>query len=247
MRVVRRVLVVLVVLAALVVVVDRVGAWAAQRAVADQAAQELAAHEVDSAPPEVTFNRAPFLTQVAAGRYESVTLRLRDVGSGQVRLPLVELTARGVTATASTLIERDGPITAERVEGTATIGYASVTELAGLDGLELSAGDGGAVRVRVTTELRGTAVTLVGSADVAVTGGSDGAGSTVAVRPAGLTVESPDELPAGAQPLVDDIARQLAVDVPLPPLPYQLTVESVRAEPAGLAVSVSARNVPLAR
>jgi hypothetical protein len=35
--------------------------------------------------------------------------------------------------------------------------------------------------------------------------------------------------------------------VPLPPLPYGLTLESVRATPAGLAVAVRAANVPLAR
>jgi hypothetical protein len=240
MRALRRILIVLVVLGVLLVVVDRVGAWAAQRVVAEQVAGELAESQVNSAPPEVTVNGVPFLTQVAAGRYESVTLRLRDVGSGPIRLPTVELTATGVTAPASTLIERDGPINAERVDGIATIGYASVAALTEQEGLELSAGEGGELRVRLPTELLNTQVVLVGTADMEVVEGG------VRLRVNELEVEQPP-LPPGAEPLVEDLAQRLAVDVELPPLPYGLTLESVRAESAGLAVGVSAVDVPLAR
>jgi len=241
MRTGRRVLVVLVVLGALLLVADRVAAWAAQRAVADHVATELANYQVDSQPPEVTIGGVPFLTQVAAGRLDSVTLRLRDVGSEGVTLPLVELTASGVTADASTLIEREGPIDAEQVDGSATIGYASVTALTDVPELGLSAGEDGSVRVRVPAELAGEPVTVIGTAEVSVTGGA------VQLRVLDLAVEGVPELPSQAQPLVSDLAQRLSVTVPLPPLPYGLTVQSVRAEPAGLAVAVRAQNVPLAR
>jgi hypothetical protein len=56
-----------------------------------------------------------------------------------------------------------------------------------------------------------------------------------------------EQLPPPAEALVADIARRLSVRVPLPPLPYGLTIESVRAERAGLVVAVQAHNVPLAR
>lgn len=240
MRAARRILIVLVVLVALLVVVDRVGAWAAQRTVADQVTAELANYQVESAPPEVTINRFPFLTQVAAGRYESVTLRLRDVGSGVVRMPLVELTATGVNAPASTLISREGTIEADRVAGTATVGYDSVAALTELEGLELSPGADGTVRVRLPTELAETEVTLAGTADVTAVDGA------VQLQVIELTVDDESEpLPPGTEPLVEELAQQLSVNVPLPALPYGLTVESVRAESAGLAVSVSATNVPL--
>lgn len=241
MRVLRRVLVGLAVLAVLLVVADRVAAWAAQRAVAEHVATELASYQVQSQPPEVTIGGVPFLTQVAGGRFESVTLRLRDVGNGQVRLPLVELTASGVTADASTLIEREGSIDAERVDGAATVGYASVIALTGLDSLDLSAGPDGAVRVRVSTELLGEPVTAVGTGEVSAAGG------TVRMRVGDLRIEGRDSLPPEAEPLLADLAGRLSVEVPLPPLPYGLTVESVRAEPAGLVVAVRAANVPLAR
>jgi hypothetical protein len=241
MRAARRILIVLVVLVALLVVVDRVGAWAAQRTVADQVSTELANHQVDSAPPEVTINRFPFLTQVAAGRYESITLRLRDVGSGPVRMPLVELTATGVDAPASTLMSQEGTIVAERVAGTATVGYGSVAELTELEGLELSPAADGSVRVVLPTEVADTEVTLVGTADVTAVDGA----VQLQVTELSVDEESSEPLPPGAEPVVEELAQQLSVNVPLPALPYGLTIESVRAESAGLAVSVSATDVPL--
>jgi hypothetical protein len=241
MRLMRRVLVGLVVLVVLLVVADRVAAWAAQRAVADHVATELASYQVESQPPEVIVGGVPFLTQLAGGRYESVTLRLRDVGSSGVQLPLVELIATGVTAEASTLIEREGPIDAERVDGSATIGYASVTALTDVAALDLSADPDGTLRVRLPAELAGNQVTAVGTAEVSVVDG------VVQLQVGELGIEGVAGLPPGAEALLADLARRLSVAVPLPPLPYGLTLESVRATPAGLAVAVRAANVPLAR
>jgi hypothetical protein len=240
MRGVRRGLVVLVALAALLVAGDRIAAWAAQQAVADQVAAELATYQVGSARPETSFGGFPFLTQVAAGRYEEVSLRLRDVGSGPLRLPLVELTAFGVTASARTLVNRSGPIDAERVEGAATIGYEQVRAITGRPDLVL-APDDGRLTVRLPVELLGQSLTLVGTASV------EAAPDVVRIRVDGLTALEPSGLPPGAGPLVEAIGRELSVDVPLPPLPYGLSVDSVRAEPSGLVVTVSAREVPLSR
>jgi hypothetical protein len=240
MRGLRGALVVLVVLAGLAVVVDRAAAWAAQRAVADQVEQELSDYQVDSAPPEVDIAGFPFLTQVVAGEYERVELLLRDVGSGELRLPRVELTATGVTAPVSTLIRGSGPIHAAHMRGEATVGYEEVRTLTGWEELSL-AGDGERVTIRLPVELLGQPLTLVGTAEAAIVE------HAIEVRVEELTVEGPPGLPDGAQPLVDEIAGQLSVQVPLPPLPYDLRVESVRAERTGLVVTVTARDVPLSR
>jgi hypothetical protein len=237
---VTRVLMTVAVLVAVLVALDRVAAWAGQRAVADQVAGELAAYQVDSAPPEVSVGGFPFLTQVAGGRYEEVTLRLRNVGSGDLRLSLVELTATGVTAPASTLLDGDGSIHAERVDGRATVGFDQVRVLTRFSDLRLGARDG-LVTVRLPLELAGLPVTLVGTAGAAAADG------VIQIRVRELTVEGGGALPPGTGPLVDEIARDLSVDVPLPPLPYGLVVTSVRADETGLVVSVTAADVPLSR
>jgi hypothetical protein len=229
----------LVVLVALLVVADRVAAWAAQRTLAERVAEELSAHQVGSSQPEVSIGGFPFLTQVASGRYERVVLRLRDVGSEQLRLPLVELTATGVTASARAIIERQGAVEADRVTGTATVGYAQVRALIGRDDLQLR-GEDGRIALRLPVELLGVPVTLVGVA------GAEMAGNVIQVRVREFGIES-GGLPEGAFPLVDQIARELSVDVALPPLPYGLSVDSVFAGPTGLVVSVSAAEVPLSR
>lgn len=240
MRALRNTLIVLVVLGVLLVVADRVGAWVAQRVVADQVENELRDNQVSSSPPEVTVDNAPFLTQVAAGEYESITLRLRDVGTDSIRLPQVELTATGVNADTGTLISGDGTIIADRVDGTATIGYASVVELTEQEGLELAPAEGGQLWVRLPTELLGQQVVLVGTADLSINEGA------VQLDVAQLEVEEPP-LPAGAEQQVEVLIQQLSVTVQLPELPYGLNIDDVTAGQAGLQVQVSAVDVPLAR
>lgn len=249
MRILVRLLIPLALILVLLVVVDRVAAWQGQRVVADQVDAELASNGIDSAPSEVTIEGVPFLTQVVAGRYESVTVRLRDVGTSGIRLPLVELTATGVTAEVATLLQREGPVDAERVAGTATVGYASVAALPeledefgdGVGDVELSPGADGRLRIRLPADLFATEVTLVGTADVTAVDGA------VRVEVDSLAVEESSGLPPGGDAVVEEIARRLSVEVPLPPLPYGLAVESVRAGEAGLAVAISAENVPLSR
>lgn len=84
MRVARRSVVVILVLAVLLVAVDRVGAWLAGKAVADQLVGELAAYGVQSTP-DADIGGFPFLTQVLSGEYDEITARLGDVESMNCR------------------------------------------------------------------------------------------------------------------------------------------------------------------
>ncbi|HLU43851.1 MAG TPA: DUF2993 domain-containing protein [Natronosporangium sp.] len=238
MRTLRRVLVALLVLLVLLAVADRVGAWVAQRALADQVSQELAARGVDSAPPEVSIAGVPFLTQVAAGRYELITVHLRDVGTDQLRLATVELTARDVTAAARDLLNREGPVVADRLTGDITVGYARVVELTGLPQLTLTAAEDGRLRIALTTEALGAPVQVSGVASATVVD------NTVRLAVEELRLVEPS-IPIGAEALLAELAQRLSVTVVLPPLPYGLQLESVRAEPAGLVVRVTADQVRL--
>jgi len=239
-RAVRRLVVVLVVLAGAALVLDRVGVWLANRAVADQVAQGLAAHEVASAPPEVSVTGFPFLTQLVAGRYGSVDVILRNVERDGLRMPLVRLTATGVDAPLKAVVDNSGPIHAERLTGSAVIGYGSVVELAGREGLQLVGGVEGSLRMRLPIEVLGVRVVLIGRAEVTV----DEPGLLVELVE--FDVEAPVDLPPGADPLIERAARSLSLRVELPPLPYGLAVDAVRVEPTGIVVTVSASDVLLA-
>lgn len=235
----RRTVVVLVLLAGLLVVGDRVAAWAAGEEVASRVDDELASNNIESAPPDADVGGVPFLTQVVSGEYQAVTLSLRDVGSGDVRLPELRLVASGVTAPMSTLIEGAGPIHADRVDGTGVVGYGTIEAHAGLDDLELSAADAdGEVAVRAPVELLGVRVTLVGSATVSAEN------DVITVRATELSAE---ELPPGSASEVERFVQQLSFDIQLPDLPYGLTIESVSPVSAGLEVTFSAVDVPLSR
>lgn len=240
MRIVRRVLVVLLLVSGVALVADRVGVWLANRAVADQVAEELAAYRVESAPPEARITGFPFLTQLAGGRFRKVEITLRDVGHQGLRMPLVELTATGVDAPLSTVWNGEGPITAEQVVGSAVIGYGSVVDVVGHDGLELVAADGDTLRMRLPVEVLGARAVLVGRGEVLVD--DDG----LRLQLVDFDVEEPVRLPPAARPFVERAARSLSLRVVLPPLPYGLAVDSVHVESSGIVVTVSARDVRLA-
>lgn len=239
MRRLRRTVVVIVVLAVLLIAADRAAAWAAGEAVADRVDEEMAGYNVTAEGSEADVAGVPFLTQVVSGEYREVALRLRDVGSAGVRLPELRLNATGVSAPVSALVEGSGQIQADRVDGTAVIGYGSMAEQAGVDGLELSAARAGeGVAVRLPVELLGVQVTLSGTAEVRAVD------NTIAIRVTELTA---DGLPAGSESEVERLVQQLSFDFQLPDLPYGLAIESVRPASAGLEVSFSAVDVPLSR
>lgn len=230
-------LVLVVIATGLLVAADRVGAWYAERTIADQVRQEVAARDISAEEPDVAVGGFPFLTQVLGGRYESISIVLRNVTGEGVRLPRLDVTATGVTADLQTLRTGQGAVVADRVSGTATIGYSTVAELADQPGLTLT-GENGKLRARLPVQILGQQVTLVGAAALRLEQGR------IRVRVTELDAEN-GTLPPGARELADDYADQFAVDVPLPELPFDLSLDMVTPRPEGLAVSASARGVPL--
>lgn len=243
----RRALIVLLVLLLLLVglaaVADRVAASMAERAIADEVRQELVAQEVQSSPPDVSVGGYPFLTQVLAGEYQSITIALRDVegdveGNG-VRLPRLDVEARNVSAPLDTLRTRQGDITARTVDGTATVAYASVVELINQPGLQLSE-ENGVLSVTAPLRILGQEVTVRGTAELSVRDGQ------VLVGFDDLTAEGVPNT-AGARELVEAYAEQLSLELALPELPFDMKLQDVQARPDGLAVTAIAQNVPLNR
>src|SRR5215475_11288913 len=126
-------LILLLVLVALAVVADRVAAYAASRTIADQAQQQLVAQHVRTPDkPTVSVDGFPFLTQVLAGKYKQVVIHSTHLTSSDlpgVVLDRLDVTATGINATTSALLNGDGQITADHISGTANLGWDSVTKL----------------------------------------------------------------------------------------------------------------------
>ncbi|TML33547.1 MAG: DUF2993 domain-containing protein, partial [Actinobacteria bacterium] len=107
-------LVVVVVLAGLLVASDRIAAYAAERTIATQAKKELAAREITTpTEPKVSVGGFPFLTQVAKGRYDRITIHLDHPSSQGVTLDVLDVTATGVNASTSAIVNGTGSITAD--------------------------------------------------------------------------------------------------------------------------------------
>jgi hypothetical protein len=234
-------IVLLVVLAALLVVADRVGANVAEQRIAEEVQKQLTARGVRSTPPEVSIGGFPFLTQVLAENYESIAIALRDVtaesGQGAIRLPRLDVEARDVTATIDTIRTGQGDIVASTVEGTATVGYASVVELIDQQNLRL-AERGGKLLANLPVELFGQQFTLTGEATIEAVEGK------IRLRFQDLNAEG---LPSNdaVRSAVNGYARDLSIDVALPPLPFGIALREVQPLPEGLAVTATADNVPL--
>ena len=234
-------LVFVVLLLIVAVVADRVGANYAEREIANRVAAQIESQGATASRPEVDVAGVPFLTQVAAGNYENIGIVVRDLSGQQdgkaVRMPLVDITARDVRAPLSTLMDGQGEIVAGSVDGAATLEYASVAALSGQEGVVLAEKDG-KLAVRAPLTAAGQKFEVTGTADVTVEGG------LVRIRFQELTAEGLEGVPF-AQNLVSAYARQISLDLELPPLPLDLKLQKVTARPEGLVVTAQASEVPL--
>lgn len=234
-------LVALLVLIGLLVVADRVAAGVAERAIAEQVSQEAGRREIRSEPPEVTVGGFPFLTQVLAGRYESISILVRDIRTpGELeglRMPVLEVDARNVTASIDTIRTGQGEVVAETVEGTGTIGYDNVVNFIDQPGLTLREEEG-QLRVRAPLTVLGQEVTVQGTAKLSISDGE------VFVGFDELTAEGMPDSELAEQALIA-YARQISVRLPVPAMPFDLRVREVHALPEGLSVTATAQDVPL--
>lgn len=236
--------VVLLVLLGLFAVADRVAAYAAERTIASQAKQELAAREITTpSEPQVSVGGFPFLTQVARGKYDRITIHLDHPSSQGVTLDVLDVTATGVNAPTSAVLNGSGKITADLVTGVATLNWDAVNQLmktSGFGGTEAhaSALPDGEIQVHVPVSVSGVNTVVVATGTLAVDSG------LVHVTITKVTTEG-GNIPQVIGDLIGSIKQDLSVDVRIPRLPYGIQVRSVKATPAGLTVSGDATDVPL--
>ncbi|WP_229067859.1 DUF2993 domain-containing protein [Actinoplanes sp. DH11] len=229
----------LVLLVAGVVVLDRAGAAYAERVLAGRIDDEVRAQNATSGPPEVTIAGVPFLTQVASGDYDEIRIELPDFAapdgrSGTVNMSLLDIRARDVRAPLNTLRTGQGDVVAGTVTGAGTIGYEELTALVAQDNVKLSEQDG---KLIATVQLP-----IPGQQPLEVTGNTNLTVDNGSLRVRFSEVTSKD-LPAF--PFLQSMIDALAYDVKIPALPLNLVVREVQVLPEGLRVTAGADNVNL--
>jgi hypothetical protein len=248
----RGLLITLIVLLIIVLVVlfaaDRFGRSYAERIISDKVAEQVSNQKATSEKPDVTIEGFPFLTQVAAGRYDEIKIELANFsgpadqnGTQKIQVPLLDIRARNVKASLSTL-RSGGDIVAGTVTGTGTIDYQQVASLIGKSSVTPSG---------VTlTDQNGK---LTGAAEVPVLGQSIKITATVKLAVANGAVQvrladadSPD-LPAipGVKALLATQVAKFAFDIKVPTLPLKLKVQQVSPQANGLQFTAGASNITL--
>lgn len=243
----RRLLITLIVLLVLLgvalVVLDRFAASFAERQIGDRVAQEMRNQQATSAEPDVSVGGVPFLTQVVRGRYQEITILLRDFsapgnGDRPITMPLLDIRAKDVRAPLDTLRTRQGDIIATTVTGAGTVDYATLAELTEREGVKLGEKDG-KLAVTAPLDILNQTVTINGTANLEIADGN-----VVRVRFDKVTAEGLPDIPL-VQNALNNYARQISVDLQVPALPLDMKVQEVRPTPAGLVVTAGADEVPL--
>jgi len=128
----RRLLIVLVVLAALLVAADRVGVVVAQNRLASQIQQQL---NLDR-KPDVSIRGIPFLTQAISGTYKDIRVQLPDVDAGDVQNVAIDARLQGTHVPLSDAVGGNvGQIPVDRISGTLLIPYDELAKASGISGL----------------------------------------------------------------------------------------------------------------
>jgi hypothetical protein len=232
----------LIIVAAVLAVADRLGASYAERQISDRVAAEVADQKATSDKPDVTIEGVPFLTQVVKGNYQEIKIELANfsgpAGNGKtIKMPLLDIRAKDVRAPLNTLRTGQGDIIASTVSGTGTVDYATVAQLSGQRGVKLSEKDG-KLAVTAPVQVLNQTVTVSGTADVTVKD------NIVSLRFEQVSAPGLPQLPL-VQNLLNNYAKQLSVDLKLPALPLKLVVQEVQPTAGGLVVTAGANEVKL--
>lgn len=227
----RRLVVVLIVLLALLAVVDRVGVLVAQSVLASQVKDQL---ELDQTP-DVSIRGIPFLTQAVRGDYGDVRVRLPDVDAGSLQNIAVDARLQGVRVPLSAAIKRQiDQVPVDRISGTLDVRYDELARASGISGLRVTrAGD--------SLRLTGSVQVLGRQLDASAVGRVEVRGNDIAINAEQAEVAG---VPV-PQVELDAAARLLSFKVSPTNLPLSLRITSVDIGDDALFVSAVSDDVVL--
>ncbi|GGW14602.1 LmeA family phospholipid-binding protein [Streptomyces capoamus] len=244
MRALRILLIVVVILGALFVVVDRVAVHFAE----GEAADKLKATENLAATPDVDIKGFPFLTQVAGGSLDDVEVKIKnyEAATGKpgktIRVDDLKADMKGVAFSGDY-----SSATAATATGTATVSYAELLKTAKAEPTEVAPGvtarivglsDGGNGKIKVAVE--GTVASLGLKQTVSVL-------SSVSVVNNKVEVHA-DSLPKlGAVAVAENRIREITdFQQAIDQLPGGITLDKVQAAKDGVEITVKGSDVKLA-
>jgi len=163
---VRRLILALVVVVALLVVADRVAVHAADHVVATriQTDQSL------SSRPDVSIGGFPFLTQAIGGRLDDVTLTLHDVRRGPVVVNRVTVHLFGVhVSLGSVLSQHLKSVLVDRAKAEVLVTYSDLNSFLASKHLSVEP-DGTQLRITGSASVAGRTVSATGDGTLSVSG-----------------------------------------------------------------------------
>jgi DUF2993 family protein len=207
---VRRLVLLLVVLVGLAAVADRVAALGAERVVGERIQQD----EGLAVRPDVTIGGFPFLTQAFRGRYDDVTVNVRDLRRGPVVVSDVQAHLTGVHVPFSDVVrQKVNRVRIDNATAEIDLDYSDLNTMLGSKHVRFSEGTDGHVHVSATGSIAGVSGTVGGDVPVTVQGDS-------------LVVQ------AG-----------LNITIPLPSMPFGIQLKSARATANGITVVCTAHGL----
>jgi hypothetical protein len=227
----RRLLIVLVVLAALLVAADRIGVVVAQNRLASEIQQQL---DLD-AKPDVSIRGVPFLTQAIRGTYTDIRMQLPDVDAGDVQDLSVNARLQGAHVSLSDALGGNvDRIPVDQISGTLLIPYDQLARASGISGLTITR-EGDSLRLTGSVQVLGRSINAEAVGRVEVDDGRIAINAEQA-EVGGIPVP---------KAVLDEAARLLSFRVQPQNLPLNLRITAVHLTDTGLLVDAVSDDVVL--
>src|SRR5215471_18167654 len=225
----RKLLIGVIILAALLLAADRISVAVAENQISDRLTSAYGL----AGKPGVTITGFPFLTQVVTGNYQQIDVSARQVPAGGAVLHDLNVRLTGVHATVGQVLGNGSSmVTADRAAGSAMVGFGTVDHRLP-SGVQLHP-VGKNLSVSGTLAVGGVRIPVAATVALGVSG------SGISVTPVHISVPGIATLPSA-------YSSQLRVVVPLSTLPLHLRLTSVHVTPDGLRIGAAARDVQFAR
>lgn len=221
-------LVVLALLAAALVVADRVGESYASNLVAQQLTSQLRL----SQSPKVDITGVPFLTQWASGNFQEIDVAIPSITAQSITVDNVQAAVKNVHTKPFVTSGSDlSSATAGSVDLHGVVPFSAIPLPNGFT----ATASGSQLKVSGSVTVFGTSVPVTAIENVSLQG------STVAFNPTNVQANA-----GGFQVNVSGtVTRQLAVSVNVSGLPFGVRVTGVAVDPSGLMATAQGQNVSL--